>query len=92
VSQTFDIKFCSKEFLQLIKKAGFKKKYLKKPESAAQIYQYLLDNPDFENSMLTKEPEHEEIIENKAPVVDLNQSQNSGGGSIMSKRLAGALR
>jgi len=43
--------------LQLIKKAGFKKKYLKKPETAMQIYQYLLANPDFEQGMLAKEPE-----------------------------------
>ena len=57
MTQTFDTKHCSKEFLQLIKKAGFKKKYLKKPETAIDIYNYLLHNPDFENSMLTKEQE-----------------------------------
>ena len=43
-----------------MKKAGFKKKYLKKPETALQIYQYLLANPDFEQDMLTKDTTEEE--------------------------------
>ena len=46
--------------MALIKKAGFKKKYLKKPETAIDIYNYLLHNPDFENSMLNKDPEEVE--------------------------------
>lgn len=55
VTQTFSIKDCPKEFIQLLKKAGFKKKQLKKHETALQIYQYLLANPDFEQDMLTKD-------------------------------------
>jgi hypothetical protein len=35
VTQTFSVKDCPKEFIQLLKKAGFKKKYLKKPETAS---------------------------------------------------------
>ena len=67
MTQTFSIKDCPKEFLQLLKKAGFKKKYLKKPETALQIYQYLLANPDFEQDMLTKDTTEEE---KKTPTFD----------------------
>jgi len=34
VTQTFSIKDCPKDFIKMLKKAGFKKKYLKKPETA----------------------------------------------------------
>ena len=60
MTQTFSIKDCPKEFIKLVEKAGWKKKYLKQPEIAIEIYQYLLANPDFELDMLTKDPEPEE--------------------------------
>ena len=63
VRQIFSIEDCPKEFLKLIKKAGFKRKYLKKPETAIQIYQYLLANPDFEQDLLTKDPEPQAVAD-----------------------------
>ena len=39
----------------MLKKAGFKKREMKKPDTASLIYQYLITNPDFEQDMLTKD-------------------------------------
>ena len=91
VTQTFSIKDCPKEFIALITKAGFKKKHLKKPETALYIYEYLLNNPDFEADMLTKEPEQEAVESIKPAPRELNESKASSGGSMMSKQLQTAL-
>ena len=52
ITQTFNIKEIPTEFKIILKKAGFKKKHLKKKETALEIYDYLLKNTDIEEDML----------------------------------------
>ena len=54
ISQTFNVKEFPTEFKIILKKAGFKKKHLKKKETAIVIYEYLLKNKDVEEDMLQK--------------------------------------
>lgn len=66
---------------------------LKKPEYAIQIYQYLLANPDFEQDMLTKDPEP--ASEQKGPASVNHSSLDMSrveGGSMMRHRLGSAMR
>lgn len=54
ITQTFSIKEFPTEFKIILKKAGFKKKHLKKKETAIVIYEYLLKHTEIEEDMLTK--------------------------------------
>ena len=77
----------------MLRKAGFKKKYLKKPETALPIYQYLLANPDFEQDMLTKDTDPAE--EKKQVSFDHHNSFDVGGsheGSTLVHKVGQSVR
>ena len=52
ITQTFNIKEFPSEFKLILKKAGFKKKHLKKKETAIVIYEYLLKHTEIEEEIL----------------------------------------
>ena len=71
----------------MLKKAGFKKREMKKPDTAMQIYQYLITNPDFEQDMLTKD-----APEPMANDRSMSQHDTTHNSSMMIQRLGSAFQ
>lgn len=82
-TQTFILNEIPKEIKQLLKKAGFKKKYLKSKETALAIYEILLREVEYDALQATKS------IGKFGNGVSLRTSGGLNNSDIMGKRYQG---
>lgn len=98
LTQTFNIKDCPKELRDMLKKAGFKKKHLKKKETAVEIYQYLLTQTNIDVDMFTQADENNKNgnpTDKQQSFQELNSSRNTNpmsGGTFTGKNAEGSLK